>query len=130
VLSLTLFVAPASVETALAVQRRHEGVRNVIRVPGAAVETEEDLVAAAVAPAAADDVLDHLRDAGVCTDRCTLSRRGVDLVEIDRTSVASATGIAPPTSSYGTTCSRTRPRSLAWRSAPTSRRCPHCASGW
>jgi uncharacterized hydrophobic protein (TIGR00271 family) len=82
VLSLTLFVAPASVETALAVLRRHEGVRNVIRVPGAAVETEEDLVAAAVAPAAADDVLDQLRDAGVSTDRCTLSRRGVDLVEI------------------------------------------------
>jgi hypothetical protein len=82
VLSLTLFVAPATAEAALAILRAHEGVRNLVRVPGAAVETGEDLVAAAVTPAVADDVLGRLRAAGVSTDRCTLSRRGVDLVEI------------------------------------------------
>jgi uncharacterized hydrophobic protein (TIGR00271 family) len=81
-LSLTVFVQTGLAEAAVGALRSHEGVRNVIRVPGAVVETGDDLLAAAVAPSVADEVLQRLREVGVSTDRCTLSHRGVDLVEI------------------------------------------------
>lgn len=82
--SLTLFVPPERAEAAIEALRHHDGVRNVVRVPAAAVETGEDLIAAAVLPTVADEVLERLRAAGVPSERCTLSRRGVDLVEIGR----------------------------------------------
>ncbi|HET7236790.1 MAG TPA: DUF389 domain-containing protein [Actinomycetota bacterium] len=81
-LSLTVFVPADLAEAAIGALRSHEGVRNVIRVPGAVVETGDDLVAAAVVPSVADEVLVRLREVGVSTDRCTLSDRGIDLVEI------------------------------------------------
>jgi uncharacterized hydrophobic protein (TIGR00271 family) len=79
-----MFVPPDLTPGALEALERFQGVRNVIRIPGAVVENGDDLVAAAVLPTVADEVLQALREVGIAEHRCTLSRRGVDLVEIDR----------------------------------------------
>ncbi|MGZ8625419.1 MAG: DUF389 domain-containing protein [Actinomycetota bacterium] len=82
VLSLTIFVPEARARAVLDLLVGVGGVHNVIRVPGAAVETGEDLIAAAVEAAAADRVVESLTASGVAPDRVTLSRRGIDVTEM------------------------------------------------
>jgi hypothetical protein len=84
VLSLTILVPPGGASAALRVLAGLDGVRNLIHVPGAGVETGDDLVAAAVEATLADEVIERLEAAGVRSDRVTLSRSGVDVTEIGR----------------------------------------------
>jgi uncharacterized hydrophobic protein (TIGR00271 family) len=81
-LSLTLLVAPAEGGRVVEGLVGLDGVHTVVRIPAVAVETGEDLVAAAVEADAADRVVAWLEDAGVPSDRITLSRRGIDVSEI------------------------------------------------
>jgi uncharacterized hydrophobic protein (TIGR00271 family) len=82
VLSLTLFVPPSDADAIVSGLVRLGGVHNVVRIPGAAVQAGDDLVAAAVEAAEADRVVAWLEAAGVPADRVTLSRRGIDLTEM------------------------------------------------
>jgi uncharacterized hydrophobic protein (TIGR00271 family) len=81
-LSLTLLVGPADAARVVDGLVGLDGVHTVVRIPAVAVETGEDLVAAAVEADAADWVVAWLEDAGVPRDRVTLSRRGIDVSEI------------------------------------------------
>jgi uncharacterized hydrophobic protein (TIGR00271 family) len=84
VLSLTLLADRGSADAVVDGLARLDGVHTVVRIPGAAVETGEDLVAAAVEAESADRVVAWLREAGVPASRITLSRRGIDVSEMDR----------------------------------------------
>lgn len=88
VLSLTIFVAPANADAVVDGLVGSDGVHHVIRIPGAAAETGEDLVGAAVEAAAADQVVAWLHTAGVPANRITLSRRGIDVTEMGRDEAA------------------------------------------
>jgi uncharacterized hydrophobic protein (TIGR00271 family) len=84
VLSLTILVSPDEAGAALEVLAGLEGVRNVIHLRGVGVRTDNDLVAAAVEPSSADELIERLEAAGVRADRIALSRRGIDVTDIGR----------------------------------------------
>ncbi|HSJ51938.1 MAG TPA: DUF389 domain-containing protein [Actinomycetota bacterium] len=83
-LSLTLLVPPSRSQSVIDVLTALDGVHTVVRVPAAAVESGDDLLAAAVEPGVADLVLERLAAAGVPGERVTLSQRGIDVTEIGR----------------------------------------------
>jgi uncharacterized hydrophobic protein (TIGR00271 family) len=81
VLSLRVFVPSERVDALLATLRDIDGVRTVVRLPGAEVEHGDDLVTAAIDPTAANEVVDRLR-------AMRLDRPGaVELIRHDRTEV-------------------------------------------
>src|SRR4051812_22051622 len=92
-LNLRIVTPADSSERVTTALRRHPGVTNILRFPGAAVEPEGDVVLADVARESANGVLEMLRTEG-CTTRGSIAVETVDvaLSEVADEAVAAAPG--------------------------------------